>query len=106
MVTQSLVHYSLLRMEFLMQNKTFDALYPYHKQKRSFLYLVAGLFLYPSLAFAYIGPGLGAGAIALIVIIAFSIILAVFSLVWYPLKAKMKQKKLANDDAQNESDQV
>ena len=87
-----------------MQNKIFDALiYPHHKQRRSFLYLVACLFLCPSLAFAYIGPGLGAGAIALIIIIAFSILLAVFALVWYPLKAKMKQKRLADDD-QNTSE--
>lgn len=77
-----------------MQNTVFDTLiYPLHKQKQSLWYLVTCLLLCPSLVFAYIGPGLGAGAIALIAIIAFSILLAIFSLIWYPLKAKMKQKK-------------
>ena len=62
-----------------------------------YLYWFCIILLFPSFAFAYIGPSLGAGAIALIVIVLFSILLAFGSLVWYPLKAKMKAKKEAQD---------
>ena len=62
------------------------------------------LLLTPSIACAYIGPGLGAGAIALIVIIVLSILLAVFSLVWYPLKAKMKKAQMEETDTTDHED--
>ena len=35
---------------------------------------------------AYLGPGLGGGAIALILGIIASVFLAVFAVVWYPIK--------------------
>ena len=41
---------------------------------------------HPSLAQAYIGPGLGLGAIGAIIGVILSIILGLLGLVWYPLK--------------------
>ena len=35
---------------------------------------------------AYIGPGLGFGAIAAILGIVFSVFLAIFAAIWYPMK--------------------
>jgi hypothetical protein len=38
------------------------------------------------LAQAYVGPGLGLGALGAVVGLFFSVVLAVFALVWYPIK--------------------
>ena len=43
-------------------------------------------------AFAYIGPGVGAGMIATVVGILTAIALAMFALLWYPLKRLLKPK--------------
>lgn len=54
-------------------------------------------------AVAYIGPGLGAGTLAVILGFIGSIFLAIFALVWYPLKrllsrtGVLKRKKEKND---------
>lgn len=42
------------------------------------------LFAHPLMA--YVGPGLGFGAIAAILGIVFSVFLAVFAMFWYPIK--------------------
>ncbi len=54
---------------------------------RSLPYLaLAVLLLSPTLAFAYIGPGLGAGAIAAVLGILGGVALLVVGVLWYPLK--------------------
>ena len=50
-------------------------------------------------AYAYIGPGLGAGTIGVILGILASIILGIFAVVWYPLKRLLKKIKKTPDDA-------
>jgi hypothetical protein len=40
----------------------------------------------PSLASAYIGPGLGAGALASVLGILAGLLLLVIGVIWYPLK--------------------
>ncbi len=45
-----------------------------------------GLMLSAPLTMAYVGPGLGLGAIAAILGVVFSIFLAVFAVIWYPIK--------------------
>lgn len=40
----------------------------------------------PFNASAYIGPGLGIGTLGVILGVLFSIILAIFAIVWYPFK--------------------
>ncbi len=49
--------------------------------------------LQPAAALAYIGPGVGAGAIAAVVGVLGSIVLAIFAVLWYPIKRMLKGKK-------------
>ena len=44
-------------------------------------------------AAAYIGPGLGAGAITAILGILAALLMAVIALVWYPVKRLLKRQK-------------
>ena len=52
---------------------------------------------------AYIGPGVGAGALAAVVGVVGSIFLALFAVIYYPIKRMMKKRKAAgggpSDDA-------
>lgn len=48
--------------------------------------------------FAYIGPGLGAGAISIALGIIGSFLLALFAVVWYPLKRIIKKIKARKSD--------
>jgi len=47
----------------------------------------------PAQAFAYIGPGLGAGAIGAVLGVLGSIFLGLFAIVWYPIKRLMKKRR-------------
>lgn len=49
--------------------------------------------LLPSPALAYIGPGAGLGAIAVVVALVIGLLLLVVGLVWYPLKRMLKSKR-------------
>ncbi|MEZ5888487.1 MAG: hypothetical protein R3D56_16630 [Paracoccaceae bacterium] len=51
------------------------------------------LALQPGMALAYIGPGVGAGAIGAVIGVIGSIFLAIFAVLWYPIKRMMKGKK-------------
>lgn len=52
--------------------------------------LMAGM---PDPAHAYIGPGVGLGAIAVTVALLVGVVLLVIGLVWYPLKRLFKARK-------------
>lgn len=54
-----------------------------------------GLFavLVPGVAHAYVGPGLGLGAVAAVLAVIFSGVLAVLSIFWYPLKRLFRKHK-------------
>ncbi|WP_282608358.1 hypothetical protein [Pelagibius sp. Alg239-R121] len=41
---------------------------------------------------AYVGPGLGLGAVGAILGVVLSIVLALFAIFWYPLKRLFKKK--------------
>ncbi len=58
--------------------------------------LVTGttLLLFVSEVSAYVGPGLGLGAIGVVLGILGSIVLAVFGLFWYPIKRIMASRKV------------
>jgi hypothetical protein len=43
-------------------------------------------------AFAYVGPGLGGGAIAVVLGVVGSVFIAVFAVLWYPLKRFLKKR--------------
>ncbi len=53
------------------------------------------LALIPSLAHAYIGPGAGAGTIAVVLGVIGAAFMAVIGLVWYPLKRLLRGRKPA-----------
>ena len=58
-----------------------------------FVVLTLTLALQPTFAAAYIGPGVGAGAIGAVIGVVGSIFLAIFAVVWYPVKRMMKGRK-------------
>jgi hypothetical protein len=47
----------------------------------------------PHMALAYIGPGVGAGAIAAVLGVLGSIFLAIVAVLYYPIKRMMKGRK-------------
>jgi hypothetical protein len=58
--------------------------------------VVCLVILTPDGAKAYVGPGLGAGTVSVILGILGSIFIALFAIVWYPLKrllARMRKSK-------------
>ncbi len=57
--------------------------------------LASALILLPVAAQAYIGPGVGAGAIAAVVGVIGSIFLALFAVIYYPIKRLLKGRKSA-----------
>jgi len=57
------------------------------------LFLFSVGFFMSSHAFAYIGPGVGAGAVVLTIGILLGVLLLFVGLIWYPLKRALKGKK-------------
>jgi membrane associated rhomboid family serine protease len=53
------------------------------------------LFAVPGVAHAYVGPGLGAGAIGAVVGVIGAVLLALFSIVYYPVKRAMRRRRAA-----------
>jgi hypothetical protein len=52
-------------------------------------------------AHAYIGPGLGAGVIGVILGILGSILLALMAIFWYPVKRMLKRKRKSGEQDPN-----
>ena len=48
-----------------------------------------GALFYPTLALAYIGPGLGTGAVAAVLGTVAGLLMLLIGVVWYPLKRLM-----------------
>lgn len=59
------------------------------------IFLAAPLVFTALPAEAYIGPGLGAGTIAVVLGILSSIVMAFFAILWYPVKRLLKKLKVA-----------
>ena len=57
------------------------------------LFLTTALYAVTMPAYAYLGPGMGAGTIAVALGILGSIFLALFAVVYYPFKRMLKRKK-------------
>ena len=58
-------------------------------QKLIFFFLI----LYPIISFSYIGPGMAGGIIISIMGIILAIILALFGILYYPIKRFLLKKK-------------
>jgi membrane protein implicated in regulation of membrane protease activity len=56
------------------------------------LFLLVSM-LAPAPAFAYIGPGVAAGAVASALGVLGSILLGIFSVIYYPIKRLFKKRK-------------
>lgn len=58
--------------------------------------------LIPVTAYAYVGPGLGLGALGAALGIVFSVLLAFLGIFWYPIKRLIRKmrKKPRNDPEQ------
>ena len=61
-----------------------------------FLALSATISL-PSAAHAYVGPGAGLGAIALVVALVVGVLLLLVGFLWYPLKRLLRSKKAGSN---------
>jgi hypothetical protein len=59
------------------------------------------LALLPGQAFAYIGPGLGAGTVGALLGLLGSIFLALFAFLWYPIKRMILRKGSASKDEED-----
>ena len=54
--------------------------------------------VYPNLAYAYLGPGVGFGILAATVGIVVAIFAALFGILWYPIKKIIKKRKHRKDE--------
>lgn len=55
-------------------------------------------------SYAYVGPGLGLGAIGAIVGVIVTVFLAIVAVIWYPLKRMLRKLKPAKADKSDRSD--
>ncbi len=51
------------------------------------------LALLPNLAFAYVGPGAGLGAIATVIALLGAILYGIVGFIWYPIKRLLRGKR-------------
>lgn len=58
--------------------------------------------LIPSVAQAYIGPGVGVGAITAALGVVASVLLALFAVIYYPIKRMLKKRKTATRESTGE----
>lgn len=84
----------------------------FHKSRdiaAAFSLAVPVLLMLPSQASAYLGPGLGAGTLGVILGLLGSIILALFAFFWYPIKRMLfgnKAEAETEDDYANATDET
>lgn len=62
------------------------------KKFAAFVLGVLSMSLLPVTAQAYIGPGVGAGALGAVIGVIGAIFLAIFAVLWYPIKRMLKGK--------------
>ncbi|WP_299601541.1 hypothetical protein [uncultured Tateyamaria sp.] len=54
-------------------------------------------------AMAYIGPGMGAGAVAVVFGVIGSIFLAIFAVLYYPIKRTLKNRRAPQDTSNSQT---
>ena len=67
---------------------------------KPFIFFIVFLFT-PSIAYSYLGPGMGGGFIAATIGIFLAIVAALFGILWFPLKRFINKFKKKNSN-QNE----
>jgi len=58
----------------------------------------------PATAFAYLGPGLGLGAVGTVIGILAAVVLLTVGLVWYPVKRMLKKRSKSVKSAEDKLD--
>jgi len=58
----------------------------------------------PATAFAYLGPGLGLGAVGTVIGILAAVVLLTVGLVWYPVKRMLKKMSKSVKSAEDKLD--
>ena len=66
------------------------------KTFRLILAFVVLLVIQPAAAEAYIGPGVATGAIVAVFGVIGSFFLAIFAVIWYPVKRLLKRRKVSD----------
>ncbi len=64
------------------------------KYSPGIFFVILFCFILPFNAYAYLGPGLGAGTIGAIIGVIVSIFLGIFAVVYYPIKRLLKKSGL------------
>ena len=67
--------------------------------------MLSCLFLIPLSSHAYIGPGMGGGVIAITLGFIGAIFLALFGILYYPIKRVIKKRRNKNKDLQKSNDE-
>ena len=68
------------------------------------LFCAAAIIFTASPAAAYIGPGMGAGAVAVVFGVIASVFLAIFAVLYYPIKRLIKKRKTSTTEARETTD--
>ena len=67
------------------------------------LFALLPLLLIATPAAAYIGPGVGAGTIAVVLGVLGAIVMAFFAVLWYPIKRMMRGRKKPGPQADSDT---
>jgi hypothetical protein len=74
-----------------------------HRMLKSAVLVVMLLSLFPQPAAAYVGPGVGLGAVGVFLAIVAAFVVAIFGFIWYPIKRLLRMfKKQSNDQKDND----
>lgn len=60
---------------------------------KKFIFIILYILMFPNLAYAYLGPGIGGGILAATLGIIVAIFAAIFGIIWFPLKRLLKKRK-------------
>ena len=60
-------------------------------------FILIALLIFPTQSFAYVGPGMAGGILASVVGIIAALIIAVFGLMYYPIKRALQKKKIESE---------
>ena len=72
---------------------------------KSILFLISSfLFFIPLPSYSYIGPGMGGGVIAITLGFFAAIFLALFGILYYPIKRALKRRRNKKIASQNSND--
>ena len=66
--------------------------------------IALALLALPTAAQAYVGPGLGLGAVGMVLAVIFSGFLAVVGIIWYPFKRMIRRFKKSKKAPANQAD--